>query len=113
MPAVPASNSAAVSNESRPSVDSDEVELHFRALRRALRAKRVAALSDLSLLLASDGMPIAPAIELLEHAAAGDRRAIELAQQRVATMAETVPRSTTPPLAAVLLLAIERYTARN
>ena len=89
------------------------LELHFRALRRALRAKRVSSLSDLSLLLAADEASMLDAVSLLEQAAAGDRRAIELAQLKMDAMMARVPRSTTPPRAAALLLAVERFTATN
>ncbi|HEX9529890.1 MAG TPA: hypothetical protein VF954_02040 [Acidimicrobiales bacterium] len=102
-----------VSDEHRPSLGPDLVEVHFRALRHALRAKRVSNLSDLSLLLASDGVAVADAVVLLDKAASGDRRAVELAQLHVGAIAAHAPRSHAPAGAALLLLAVERLTASN
>lgn len=94
-------------------MEGADVEAHFRALRRALRAKRVATISDLSLLLASDGAALPAALDLLVQAAAGDRRAVELALVKLQAMVHHVPQSTTPGRAVSLVQALERLTATN
>jgi hypothetical protein len=95
-------------------VEGNEVVLaQMAALRRVLRAKRVANLVNLSLRLGCAVPPLARAVAELSPVAGGDRRAIELALMRMHAMRDRLPESRVVAEALSLLLAMERLTATN